>query len=63
MTEAPGRLRYDGAAAFLNIPVATLRSMVHRKQIPHIRIGGRLVLFDRTDLERWLDERRVSASS
>lgn len=58
MTE-PRFLTYADAARYLSTPVATLRTMVHRRTVPHIRIGPRSVRFDRADLDRWIDARRV----
>jgi len=54
------RLGYAAAAAYLGVTVGTLRSMVHRGTVPHLRYGPRQVRFDRQDLDRWLDERRVT---
>ncbi|MEJ7597772.1 MAG: helix-turn-helix domain-containing protein [Kofleriaceae bacterium] len=57
------RLRYADAAAYLGgLPHGTLRSMVSRGQVPHIRLGPATVVFDTEDLDRWLDERRVAAA-
>lgn len=50
----PELLTYEEAAAYLRRPLATLRSMVHRKQVPYIRIGKRTVLFRREALAAWL---------
>jgi excisionase family DNA binding protein len=45
---------YVTAAAFLGVKVATLYSMVSRGQVPHTRIGRRLVRFPRTALAKWI---------
>ena len=37
----------------------TLQSKVCLKQIPHTRLGGRLVVFSRAELEAWMRERAV----
>ena len=55
------RLSYADAAAHLGIKVGTLRSMVCHRQVPHIRLGPRLVVFDRDALDRWLAKRAVPA--
>jgi excisionase family DNA binding protein len=55
------KVRYIGAAALTGLKVATLQSMVCRKQIPHYRLGKRLVVFSRRELEDWLERRRVSS--
>jgi excisionase family DNA binding protein len=46
---------YREAAELLSIPVGTLRSMVCRRQIPHVRISARLVVFDVAALNAWLE--------
>lgn len=53
------RLTYPEAAAFLGIKRGTLASMVSRRQVPHIRLGPRLVVFDSDALEEWLAARAV----
>jgi excisionase family DNA binding protein len=52
-------LRYDQAAALLAIPLATLYSMVHHRQLPHYRVGARTVLFRKSELAVWLADRAV----
>lgn len=51
------RLDYSQAAARLGIKVSTLRSMVSRKQVPHIRLNAATVIFDADALEAWLPQR------
>lgn len=55
----PRFLTYAQAAVYLSVPVGTLRALVHRKAIPHVRIGPQSVRFDRAELDRWIDARRV----
>lgn len=57
------RLNYREAARLLGIPVGTLRSMVCRRQIPHIRISPRVVVFDVAALEEWIGARRVGVAN
>jgi excisionase family DNA binding protein len=52
------RVGYAHAASYIGVAVSTLYVLVHRRQIPHMRISKRLVVFDLNDLDRWLDERR-----
>lgn len=52
-------LRYDGAAALTGIKIPTLQSMVCRKEIPHFRLGKRLVVFSKSELAAWMNERRI----
>lgn len=54
------KVRYPEAARLLGIPLGTLYSMVSRRQVPHIRLGPRLVVFSKDELETWIDARRVS---
>lgn len=59
---APSKLLdYEEAAAYLALPIGTLRAMVHRKTIPHHRLGPRTVRFDRADLDAWLASHRVAS--
>lgn len=55
------KLRYDGAANLTGLKIPTLQSMVCRKQIPHYRLGKRLVVFSKAELTAWMDARRVPA--
>ena len=55
------RLTYAQAASHIGVKIGTLRSMVCLQQVPHIRLGPRLVVFDSDALDHWLAERSVSA--
>lgn len=57
------RLNYREAARLLGIPVGTLRSMVCRRQVPHIRISPRVVVFDVAALDEWIALRRVDVAN
>lgn len=57
------RLNYREAARMIGIPVGTLRSMVCRRQVPHIRISPRVVVFDVAALEEWIAVRRVDVAN
>jgi hypothetical protein len=57
------RLNYREAARLIGIPVGTLRSMVCRRQVPHIRISPRIVVFDVAALEAWIAARRVGVAN
>jgi excisionase family DNA binding protein len=60
MSEQDEKMQYPGAAAVTGLKIPTLQSMVCRKQIPHYRLGKRLVVFSRTELMKWIEERRVA---
>jgi hypothetical protein len=60
----PRRVGYVEAAAFLGVKAGTLRALVSRGQVPHVRISARLVVFEiggdgEHSLDRWLEKRRV----
>lgn len=59
----PRFLTYRDAARYLSVPVGTLRALVHRKAIPHVRISARSVTFDRAELDQWIEGRARSQSS
>ena len=54
------RFGYTEAAAYLGLKVSTLRSLVCRKQVPHIRLTPKLVVFDRDALDAFMREKAVA---
>ncbi len=54
------KLRYGGAANLTGLKIPTIQSMVCRKQIPHYRLGKRLVVFSKSELTAWMNARRVA---
>lgn len=54
---------YDATANYLGVPVGTLRSMVSRRQIPHVRLSKRVVRFAPADLQAMIAARRVEAGT
>ena len=60
---ASRRLTYADAAKHLGVKPSTIRSMVHRRQVPHIRLGPQLVVFDTAALDAWIQECSVGATS
>jgi excisionase family DNA binding protein len=53
-------LDYREAAKVTGLPVGTLRALVCRRQIPHYRLGKRIVRFKQSELEQWLRDRHVA---
>lgn len=51
-------VRYQRAAARLGTTPGTLRAMVSRGTVPHIRIGKRMVRFRLADLDAWIESNR-----
>ena len=56
------RISYRAAAQLLGVPIGTLRSMVHRRQVPHIRMSKQLVRFDVDELEQWVRAHSVAVN-
>lgn len=57
-------LNYKNAAAYLDMPEGTLRTLVFKRKIPHSRIGPRMVRFELADLDAWIaanKQREVAA--
>lgn len=63
MTTEARFLTYTQAAGYLALKPGTLRALVSHKRIPHVRIGPRSVTFDRAELDRWLEARKVAPQS
>lgn len=57
------RLNYEEAAAHLGVSVGCLRTWVCRKTVPHVRLSGRVVVFDRVALDAWIAEKTVTAKA
>lgn len=60
-SQSPRFLNYDQASEYLGVNAKTLRVLVCRKRIPHVRLGPRTVRFDREALEAWLTRHSVPA--
>ncbi len=54
------RVSYAEAALYLAVPLGTLRSMVSRRQVPHVRLSARIVVFDLDVIDGWLSERAIA---
>ena len=52
-------LTYQEAADVMGVKIQTLYTLVRRKQVPHVRLGRRLVRFPRRELEEWIRSRHV----
>lgn len=62
LTLAPRLVDYATAARYLGVPIGTLRSMVSRGQVPHVRLSARVVRFELADLDALIETRRVPAN-
>ena len=52
---------YREVSELLNVRLGTLYSWVGRRQIPHLRLGPRVVRFSSTQIQQWLQSRSVSS--
>ena len=54
-------LTVDELATYLGLSRPALRQMIHRRQIPFIRLGERRIRFNLGDIDAWLNDQRVEA--
>lgn len=52
---------YEFAQLVTGLKITTLYSKVSRREIPFYRLGRRLVVFSKTELEQWMAARHVEA--
>jgi excisionase family DNA binding protein len=60
----PKNRRYMDApelADYINSTTGSVRVMTSRREIPHIK-RGRRVLYDRSEIDAWLDAQRVAVT-
>ncbi len=53
-------VRIGDAAEITGLRESQIRSRIRRGDIPHVRFGPRLVLFERDALVSWVREHRVA---
>ena len=56
-SDGPRLLGYKAASAYLSLSYWSVRDLVLKGEIPHIRYGKR-VLIDRRDLDNWIAQRK-----
>jgi len=54
-------LDVNEVAEFLKMSVSHIYTLTSTKKIPHIKLLGRKVLFDRNEIKDWLKSKSVSA--
>jgi excisionase family DNA binding protein len=54
-------LTMEEAAAFIGVAVSYLYKLTSSQQIPHFKPRGKMIYFDRAELEEWLRQGRVSS--
>lgn len=52
-------LNIEEAAAFANMAVSYMYKLTSRQEIPHYKPRGKMIYFDRVELEGWLLQRRI----
>ena len=52
-------LTYEQLSMWLNISVSTLEKYVHRNEIPAVRIGRKALRFLRSDIQQWLQSKKI----
>jgi excisionase family DNA binding protein len=58
-SDQPALLTYAELHRLTGLPLGTLYALVAKREIPHTRLGRRLVRFPRAEIRRWLEERTV----
>ncbi len=56
-------LNFTEAATYLRLSKSYLYKLTSRKEIPHLKPGGKLVYFRQSDLDKWLLQRPVASRS
>lgn len=55
-------LNMDEAAAFSGMTVSYLYKLTSNGEIPHYKPRGKMIYFDRAEMEAWLLSRRIAAN-
>ena len=63
MKENSDMLTYAEAAEFAGVCVNTLYGWVSQRRVPYVRLGARVVRFQRKALQAWIDARRVEVQA
>ena len=63
MTGQQQYMNYKEASEYLGVKIGTLYSWVSLRRIPHVRLSGRMVRFNRDELDQWLADRRIEPSA
>ncbi len=55
-------LTFEEAASYMGMSRSYLYKLTATKQIPHYKPGGKMLFFERAELEAWLLSRRVDTT-
>jgi excisionase family DNA binding protein len=50
------------ACAYLHIESRTLRLWRHERGLPHMKITSKVILYRRSDLDKWLNKHRIAVT-
>jgi len=56
-------LSIDEAAMYSSLSVSYLYKLTSTQQIPHFKPRGKIIYFDRSELDEWLRQNRVKTTS
>lgn len=48
-------------ASFLRMSVSQIYKLTSKREIPHIKLSGKKLLFDKSEVTEWLRSKKVSA--
>lgn len=57
MASLDENLTYQQVATYLNVKIGTVYSWVARGEIPHVRLGRRVVRFPKAEIQKWMAAR------
>ena len=58
----PRLLTVKGAAAYLSTTVWAIRNLAWGQKVPYVRLGAR-ILFDKADLDRFIESQKVQVAA
>jgi excisionase family DNA binding protein len=56
-------LSIEEAAIYANLAVSYLYKLTSTQQIPHFKPRGKIIYFDRSELDEWLKQNRVKTTA
>jgi excisionase family DNA binding protein len=56
-------LSLEECAAYINVSASHLYKLTSTQQIPHFKPMGKMVYFDRAEIDDWLRQNRVATAS
>lgn len=56
-------LTLEKAARYLGVSKSNLYQLIHRRAIPHYKPNGKMVYFNRLELDKWLQRNRIDETN